>query len=95
MSAGKATTKSKRFPKFPKSSLIFSYNTWQEPDSLKSCKGVLKDWEKKKQDKAEKKKERNRAYNAAKRAAQKAAAVEAVVAPYKRKITQLEKRVGG
>ena len=43
----------------------------------------------------EKKKERNRAYNAAKRAAQKAAAVEAVVAPYKRKITQLEKRVGG
>jgi len=35
------------------------HNTWQDVDSLKSCKEVLKNWELKKQEKAEKKEERN------------------------------------
>ena len=37
----------------------FSHNTWQDVDSLKSCKEVLKNWELKKEEKAEKKQERN------------------------------------
>lgn len=37
----------------------FSHNTWQDVDSLKGCKEVLKNWELKKQEKAEKKEERN------------------------------------
>jgi len=35
------------------------HNTWQDVDSLKSCKEVLKNWELKKQEKAEKKQERS------------------------------------
>jgi len=51
------------------------HNTWQDVDSLKSCKEVLKNWELKKEEKAEKKQERNE-----KNAKQKAEREEAKLA---------------
>jgi hypothetical protein len=46
---------------------FFSDDTWQDVDSLKSCKAVLKNWELKKQKKSRKEEERNEK-NAKKRA---------------------------